>query len=251
MRRSYTLILAVLFTLSLNVVASGQSREQILNEIAAKRTELADLEKQYLSPSEADRTAFAEFLTQPGTGLIRLLPREKFESETYSKNRRTITMRGGGAYYSFSRLTHEYGYGSDIELASGYLSVGGFGGASYGMFIKLGDVALDELSTKHPGVFSLQMYLPAEAEPAARVEQRRVSEGTTIDGLLFKRRLPLELNATYVLRSIDYYDHSDVLVGFRTVRQDSDGSIIIAWKLLEKNPVPELKRPIASQVAQD
>ena len=73
-----------------------------------------------------------------------MLPREVYESEVYKKNRKTLTIRGGGAYYSFARLTHEYGYGSDLSLDSGYLSVG-FAGADYGMMIDLGDVSLDEI----------------------------------------------------------------------------------------------------------
>jgi hypothetical protein len=54
-------------------------------------------------------------------------------------------------------------------------------------------------------------------------------------------RLPVEVRSTYLLRSIGY-STSDVLVAFKAVREDSDGSIILAWKLLKKYPVPELAR---------
>jgi hypothetical protein len=112
---------------------------------------LQALERLFLGPSEEDRAAYAEFLRQPDTGLIRLLPREVYESEVYKKNNKTLTIRGGGAYYSFTRLTHEYGYGSDIQLESGDLSVG-FAGANYGMLTTLGDVPLDEITIEHPSV---------------------------------------------------------------------------------------------------
>jgi hypothetical protein len=49
------------------------------------------------------------------------------------------------------------------------------------------------------------------------------------------------VGATYILRSIDYSE-SDVLVAFRVVRRDTDGSVIIAWKLLRKYAVPQLAR---------
>jgi len=49
------------------------------------------------------------------------------------------------------------------------------------------------------------------------------------------------VNTTYLLRSIDY-GTSDVLVAFRVFRKDSDGGLIIAWKLLNKFPKPELAR---------
>jgi hypothetical protein len=53
--------------------------------------------------------------------------------------------------------------------------------------------------------------------------------------------LPVAVNSSYLLRSIDY-SNSDVLVAFKVVRKDSDGSVILAWKLLKKYLVPELAR---------
>src|ERR1044072_7418866 len=105
---SITLLLATIST-----VGQTQSREDILKQIEAKRAELNSLENRLLSPSEEDKARYADFLRQSGTGLIRLLPREKFDS---GRDKKGLTISGGGAYYSFARLTHEYGYGSDIEL---------------------------------------------------------------------------------------------------------------------------------------
>jgi hypothetical protein len=230
---------SLLLTVS-SFIALGQtqSRSEVLNDIGTKRAELAKLEKQFLSPSAEDRAAYAEFLSQPNTGLIRLLPREKFDS--VANNTAALTLRGGGAYYSFARLTHEYGYGSDIELYSGYLSVG-FAGADYGMLIKLEGARLEDISIELPGVAFLAKYNAVTEEPQARIEQRRFGTGTVIDGATYKERVPVEVGATYVLRSISF-DRSDVLVAFRVVRQDTDGSLIIAWKMLEKYPTPKLAR---------
>ena len=47
------------------------------------------------------------------------------------------------------------------------------------------------------------------------------------------------MNTTYLLRSINYGE-SDVLVALRVVRKDTDGSVIIVWKLLKKYSAPEL-----------
>ena len=247
MRRLFTgmLALAALSTLNVAVRAQSASRDDILKDIAAKRAELQRLEDQFLAPADEDRAPLKEFLAQPDTGLIRLLPRELYESEVYKTNRKTLTIRGGGAYFSFARLTHEYGYGSDLELQSGYLSVG-FAGADYGMMIDLGDVPLDEISTDYPRVLSLLNYAAARDEPQARVEQRQVQLGRIMDGGTYKARLPVNLGSTVLLRSINYGD-SDVLVAFRVVRKDTDGSVIIAWKLLRKFPKPELMR--AAQAA--
>jgi hypothetical protein len=235
-------VFAVVFglLLSLNVLAQSTSREGLRKAIEAKRAELEALEQQFLAPSESDRELFANFLTQPDTGLIRLLPREKYDSEVYKKNAKTLTMRGGGAYYSFARLTHEYGYGSDLALDSGYLSVG-FAGANYGMLLNIGDISLDEISSTHPAVRFLSGYTAATTEPEARVEYRRFGEGTEIDGSIYKSRVPLETNKTYLVRSIDF-STSDVLVAFHVVRTDDDGSAIIAWKLLKKYSVPSIAK---------
>jgi hypothetical protein len=244
MKRFFTglLSLAVLASLSVAVHAQSSSRDDVLKDIAAKRGELQKLEDQFLSPSDEDRAAYKELLSQPDTGLVRLLPREVYESEVYNKNRKTLTIHGGGAFYSFARLTHEYGYGSDLSLDSGYLSVG-FAGACYGMMIDLGDVSLEEISPDYPRVLSLLNYAAAKDEPQARVEQRQVQEGRILDGATYKARMPVKIGTTFLLRSINY-GSSDVLVAFRTVRKDTDGSLIIAWKLLKTYRKPELIRTV-------
>jgi hypothetical protein len=181
MNRATTVFSVFAFTLSFSftVAAQSLSREQLQKEIQSKRQELEALEKQFLAPSDADQEVLAHFLTEPDTGLIRLLPREIYDSEVYRKNQKTITMRGAGAYYSFTKRTHEYGYGSDLELDSGYLSVG-FAGADYGMLMKLEDISLEDASLEHPAITALLDYKSAKTEPEARVEQRRVSTGVEL-----------------------------------------------------------------------
>jgi hypothetical protein len=221
---------------SLIVFGQTESRGDLLKEIEAKRADLAILEKKFLAPSEEDRAAYAEFLAQPETGLIRLLPREVYDP--YVNKKAALTVRGGGAYYSFSLRSHEYGYATDLGFEQGSLQVG-FGGADYGMLAKLDGARLQDISTELPGVIFLAKYSAVSHEPEARGEQRRFGAGTTIDGMPYKERVPVEVGATYVLRSINYSE-SDVLVAFRVVRQDTDGSIVIAWRLLQKYPVPKL-----------
>jgi len=59
--------------------------------------------------------------------------------------------------------------------------------------------------------------------------------------LLSSRCVPIQMNTTYLLRSISY-GRSDVVVAFRVVRQDTDASVTIAWKLLKKFDPLNLKR---------
>ena len=239
MKRIFVLLLVALLSLLTTSIISAQtkSRQEILTEISTKRTELSNLEKQFLAPTEQDRSEFAELLSQPNTGLIRLLPREVFDVPANDKG---LTLKGGGAYYSFTRHTHEYGYGSDIELQQGRLSVG-FAGCDYGMLASLGSLSLNEVSVENPVVASIGRYKPPTVESEVRVEQRRFMGGTTLEGVVLKAYIAADTGMTYVLRSISY-DRSDVLVALRVVRKDTDGSFIIAWKLLEKFPAPQLIR---------
>ena len=232
-------VIAALMLSALSISAQTQSREDLLRHIEAKRAELNALEKTFLSPSEDDRNSYAEFLRTPDTGLIRLLPRETYDDNA-KKDRQTIVTRGGGAYYSFTRLTHEYGYGSDIELSQDYLSTG-FAGADYGLLTNLGDVPLESVSLETPATNTFAAYNPPSEEPKVRLEQQRFQMGADLQGISVSRRVPLKLNSTYLLRSI-CIDETDVLVAFRVVRIDSDKSAILLWKVLKKNPKPTMVR---------
>ena len=236
----FTLLLSSIFSSSL--VAQTKTREQLLDEIGARRNELEGLEQQFLAVSESDRAAYADLLAEPDTGIFRLLPREKFDSETYKENQKTITMRGGGAYYSFSKRAHDYNSYPDISLDKDQLSAG-FAGLNYGMLAKIDSVSLRELSAQSKDAYS--DGVPNEA--AIRSEQRRFGMGTVIAELSLKHSVPVELNTTYLLRSISYSGRSDILVGLRVVRRDTDGSLIIAWKLLKNFRTPEVAKNIGAQ----
>jgi hypothetical protein len=233
-------VLATFLISSLTSLGQSQSRSEIRKEIENKRAELVALEKSYLEPSVEDRALYAEFLHHPDTGLIRLLPREKFDSDVYKQNKKTITMRGGGSYYSFPRNTHEYGHGSDISLDQGHLQTG-FAGADYGMLTDLGDIPLESVGAETPAVTLFAAYQPASQEQIARSEYRRLGQGAELEGLPVKSRVPLKLNSTYLLRSINY-SSSDVLVALKVIRIDSDGSATILWKLLKKYGKPKFIR---------
>lgn len=240
-----SVIAATLFIVTCYLSALGQSdsRTGLLKELETKRAELGKLELKVLEPAAEDREAHSQFLAQPNTGLIRLLPREKYDS--HAKGESGLTIRGGGAFYSFVRLTHEYGYGSDIMLEQNYLSVG-FAGADYGIITMIDGVPLENVTPELSPVTFLLGYNPPTEDAAARQEGRSFWPEKSLEGLSYSRRLPVKVNGTYLLRSISY-DNSDVLVAFRIVRKDSDDSLIIAWKLLKKFPKPELVRSTASR----
>jgi hypothetical protein len=218
-----SIIIAALAT-AIAAAAQSTDRPALLATIDSLRGQLQEKETAFLLPSEDDFATFRDFLQQPDTGLVRLMPREKYDGK--------MLIRGGGAYYSFVRLTSAYGNGSDIGLEQGTLRVG-FAGADFGFLTVIGDVPVDSVTLDRPGVTYLLALKTPMTEPEARDQQRRSGIGFEADGFAYKASLPAAVNTTYVLRSTSYTE-SDVLVVFRVTRQDSDGSLILAWKMLKK-----------------
>ena len=233
-RQSFFKVIAVTFLIGLCApvaLAQSKDRAQIKKEIDALYQQIKEKEAELLAPSQAARQAYAEFLKQPETGLVRLLPRERYDNK--------LSIRGGGAYYSFIRLTHEYGYGSDIELQNNSFSVG-FAGADFGFLLNLGDIPIEEVTTETKGIKYLADFAPPTNEPEARIQQHRAWDFNA-DGINYKNRVPAKVGNTYVVRSVDY-DDSDCLVAFRVVDEDFDESMTIVWKMLNKFPKPILAR---------
>jgi hypothetical protein len=236
-------LFAALCALPLAASAQAQDpRAQAAAEIESFREQIKAREAILVAPSAEDAEAFAEFLAKPGTGLVRLLPRERWDGK--------LSMRGDGAYYSFTRLTHEYGYGSDIQLEQDNFSVG-FAGANFGFLVNMGNVPLEGVSKATDSVQYMAAFQTPLAEPEARKAHLQFSSGGHRAGQwTYRNRLPVVLNNTYAVRSVNY-DGSDVLVAFRVVRKDFDGSVVLLWKMLKKFPKPGLERtpPAASASA--
>ena len=241
LRKLYAPALLFSLTLLLAPCALAQTtdaRAQAASEIESLRAQIKVKEAALLAPSKADRREYAEFLAQPGTGIIRLLPREKWDG--------VLSTRGGGAFYSFKRLTHDYGQGSDIMLEMNSLAVGGFGGADFGLMANIGDVPLELLSVDAEAVRFAASFKPPTLEAEARAAHRSFWEPGRREGeFVYKGRLPVSVGSTYVARCIDY-SSSDLLVAVRVIRKDSDGSVVLLWKMLQEFPKPELERNVAT-----
>ncbi len=217
--------------------AQADARAQAAAEIENLRAQIKAKESVLLAPSNEDRKAHALFLAQQGTGLVRLLPREKWDG--------VLSTRGGGAYYSFTLRSHEYGRGTNIGLEQDYLGTG-FGGADFGFISNIGDAPLETLSTADEAVRFAAAFKVPTAEADARATHRSFWEPGRREGdFVYKDRLPVSVGSTYVVRSI-LYDDSDTLVAFRVLRKDSDGSVVLLWKILQEFQKPALERSVAS-----
>ena len=195
--------------------SDSSERQTALSHMKESDEQISKQEKLLMSPSKQDFEKYSRFLKQPGTGLIRLLPREKYDGK--------LRLRGGGAYYSFVRRDQEYNYGSDIELYNGSFNVG-FAGAECGAFVNLGSMPLENVNAHTPGV---EFLANCEQEDLRR---SRVIHGQ--DGFDYSSSIPALTNQTYALRSIDP-GRWDILVAFELIRQDPDGSVVLRWKKLK------------------
>ena len=222
----------IVFACTPSAPAQTRSRAEVEKKIESLRAQLSALEKEFLEPSAEDKAAFAAFLRQPDTGLTRLLPRERYGQK--------LTISGGGYVYSFRRLTHEYGYGSDISLEQDRFKVG-FAGADYGFFVSLGDVPLQDVTLGHPGLQFLSEYKVPTSINEIRGEKRRADTLFESNGFKYGDSIAAFNNTTYALRSIEPQD-ADTLIAFRVVRRDADGSLTLLWKVLKRFPAPHLER---------
>ncbi len=248
-------LLCFVLACSLAIAAQSVDRAQQLSEIIALQNQLktatdpvqvAMLEGQlkvkeaiFLQPDPADFTANAAFLAQPDTGLIRILPREKFDG--------VLLTRGGGAYYSFTRLVHEYGFGSDLSLEQNNFKVG-FAGADFGFLVSLGATDLNSVTMDHPAVKYLATFATPLVEAEARQQYQRSGQGFTENGFFYRAYQSKSLNTAYALRPIGY-GRSDILIVFRFVREDTDGSLILQWKLLRWFSTPQLNNGSIASVS--
>ena len=223
------LISILLFVTSIGASAQVQNRSALQAKMESLRAQIQAKEKVFLAPSAEDIADFAQFLSQPDTGIARLMPRETYDGK--------LLTRGGGSLYSFTRLSHNYGLGSDIGLERGQLSVG-FAGADFGFLTSLGNAAIDAVTAEQPGVSFLVEFKTPSTEAEARLQQRRAEIGFAEQGFMYRSSLAATVSSTYALRSVSY-GTSDVLVVFRVIRQDSDGSLTLVWKILKLFPVPQ------------
>jgi hypothetical protein len=211
-----------------------------------KKPRLSKEAKAALAPPDDLKLAYKDFLEQKDTGLVKLLPpKEKKERMMVSAENPTayIPFRDGGSSYSFSNRKHGDEFVS-TELRLGkfkydyktFLGAGGY----IGFITKLGDVALEDVTVdRKEAKFLVDLVAPNKEQAAQQYQGMSVS-GSEIDGVFYRNWAWAEENTTYLQRTIDY-DRADLIVAFRTVRKEPDGSFVILWKILQKNPISHLK----------
>lgn len=234
----YRMVKILLFILCLVLAASGQTKIS---------------KKKVLSPSTEDLIE----AKKQGFRVFKILPRGMFKDDE-------LSVRGGGAYYSFVRKSHSYNEIPQIELfklgihvrrSGSYTEVPktefinlpvdflqvGFYGANYGFIADLGEVPLAEVTPESKNTKFLMGYNPDKDELAARYAFKRIREDFEVEGIKYSGAYAAVVGHTYILRAISF-DEADSLVAFHVYRKESDGGLIIFWKMIKEFKVPYLKR---------
>lgn len=215
---------------------------------------LEDLPK--IKPPQRYLVQYAEFLKDKGTGLARLRPYSKCDEgitvnvTELERCADSLKIRGDGSFYSFRNRTNlnESKNFSDIQFADEKFVVGSL--TQFGLIRELGtDMSFDSLNIKSDEIDFLLRYKPKYDFREVKLEKERLEKGL-IDK--FSSSANLKLNSTYILRSIAYKlpfinfldDRTDIIVAFKVIAQEDDGSVILLWKQIKSKPAKKLKGEI-------
>ncbi len=222
----------------------------------ARRTK--DQEKK-LRPSAEDLAKFAEFLRQPKTGIFRLVNDLDCESNVYviRVDEACKNAIPGGSFYSFRERGYTTAYLSDLRFKEGIFVSDGV--LSQNILVKLGDVPLENLSLDGEGVKYLNEFVPETLSSEATRQFIQIVKGVKEGKYEYRKALPAHENTTYAIRVIAYRgsiyrsfrgwifnlldgdERVDLIIGFRIVRKDSDGSLTLLWKELNRKKSPKLE----------
>lgn len=204
------------------------------------------------------------FLSKNNTGIFRLMPdfgcNENKNVVVVKEECQKYTMPGGGSSFSFRRNIYRLRRLADLSFKDNIF----FSGSKYtqGIIGVMGDVDLEKISLNSAGIKQLSEFVPAAEYSTIEKQFKKIEQGLIVSGVLFSNKLKSKENITYVLRSIAYrgksyqavedrlvYDEFefdkrfDILIAFRVLKKEKDGSLIILWKELERKESPKIEFP--------
>ena len=212
-----------------------------------------DAEKLLLTPSPEIQQQFAEFLQLPNTGLIRMYPpgRRRVISVTDLATGRRPGFGRYASLYSFTKEKHGNGLNGYVDPRLGWAElllingrfITGFNGEALGVLVALGDVPLETVTPDSDGVTGLTNITPPADYFEAVSLSRLNRAGFALDKFRYGSSLPVSENTTYALRSTSN-KRADILVAFRVLRVEENGSLTLLWRKLKVYPKPKWKRRI-------
>lgn len=224
------------------------------------------------TPDAEDLNTYREFLSQPDTGIVRLLPDFNCESKYVVRvDGKCANSLPGTSYH---RFRHD-SISGDILFMDGVLFAEGF--FSNSIMTGLGDIPLDQITLSTSGMKFLTEFEPGRDIESVKKQYSEILKGVKTDEHVYANRLLAVNRMTYALRIIAYKNgnnvikrlnryalleiapppesqdmmflalkednRTDLTVAFRIIRGGADGSITLIWKELSRKEVPELIFP--------
>lgn len=222
---------------------------------------MRDEARKKLSPSEDERRIFADFLSQPGTGIVRLAPEtdctrilDISKPETECLN---YYLPGKAKAFSFRRSDYTHRAYADIERSQGkFISPGTF---ILGLIGDAGEVPIEKFDAENEEISNLLAFVPATRMDEVTKQDASLAAGMQIGNLVYRKGVAIKNNGTYLVRSIAYRarflnmpksekpkgslatsDRRDVVVVFRVVSVGLDDSLLVIWKEIAQKEAPLL-----------
>jgi hypothetical protein len=121
-----------------------------------------------------------------------------------------------------------------------------------GIVAEIGDVELENLSLTSKEFEFLNDFKFRNDTSIIQIQNESLMKGVALNNFTYSNSAKANLNSTYVLRSIDYTEkpkwmstqfpepffskvgkEADMIIAFKVVGQEDDGSLIILWKKLQ------------------
>jgi hypothetical protein len=203
---------------------------------------------------------YKNFLKQKNTGLLRLVPdlgcSENTSVVIVSDECLKHSFPGNGSAFSFRVQSYRLWRLSDIALDNGNLiSLSKY---QQGIMVNLGDVPIEKVDDNYKDAEFIKHYMPLLIPSEAQKDFIKFKSGVSVGSKKYASVLKSEVNSTYILRSIafrckyfraiggttydefDFDSRKDILVVFRIISKNDDGSIVLLWKELRNEKAPKL-----------
>lgn len=132
-----------------------------------------------------------------------------------------------------------------------------------GIISDIGDVDLNSINLASKELEFLNNFKQGDTLAKIKEQSDALKNGVNFNNFIYSNTTPVKLNSTYVLRSIDYAaanmmslrrlpignqanikkvfvvdKRADLMIAFKVVGRENDGSIIILWKELKAGALP-------------
>ena len=235
-------------------LSSSQGSGNIYGKVSKSSLELVRVDEDLV-------VKYKEFLKQKKTGLVRLLNTADCVNNSkvvdVSESCTSSILPGSGASFSFRVRNYRMPDLADITLKGNIISSDG--GWQHTIFVEVGEIGLDTISLQTRGLQYLNNIQPAHDYKSARKMDTNLSNSVMRDGFIYTNRALVRENGVYIIRSVAYngkllkfiggqalnvlaFDkRKDVIVAFKVVKIDADGSVTILWKQLAEKNSPKIE----------